>query len=311
MPSQNREVKSTVFADLFGNDELVGKRNFLSLYNAIHGSCLKLEDTVIEIKTIDQSVYHSFHNDISMLINGKLIVFVEHQSTLNDNMPLRFLEYFVHILYGMFPARSRYRKKHLKIPTPEFYVFYNGPYNAPLKKELRLSDAFTTPQKKTWCELIVQFRNIRKPRAKKLSEIQNCDTLREYCRFMDIIFKHQSKLGANATKAQRQESYNAAIKEAVRKKILPDYLPRKITEVINMFLDEYDYDTDIEVQREEAKEEKAEEAARNLLAEGDSPEKVARCIGLPLEEVLEIVESLSSDKTKKSRRSSPFLCSYK
>ena len=56
MPSQNREVKSTVFADLFGNDELVGKRNFLSLYNAIHGTCLKLEDTVIERKLVKSCV---------------------------------------------------------------------------------------------------------------------------------------------------------------------------------------------------------------------------------------------------------------
>ncbi len=40
-------------------------------------------------------------------------------------------------------------------------------------------------------------------------------------------------------------------------------------------------------------QEKAEEDAIALLKEGDSPEKVSRCIGLPLEKVLELKESIS------------------
>ena len=39
--------------------------------------------------------------------------------------------------------------------------------------------------------------------------------------------------------------------------------------------------------------EKALEDAENFLREGDSPEKVARCIGLPLERVKQIAQSLS------------------
>ncbi|RYS75005.1 hypothetical protein EAI93_14390, partial [[Ruminococcus] torques] len=46
-----------------------------------------------------------------------------------------------------------------------------------------------------------------------------------------------------------------AIKECIEKGILADYLMRKGSEVVNMLLDEYDYETDIEVQREEAREE--------------------------------------------------------
>ena len=41
----------------------------------------------------------------------------------------------------------------------------------------------------------------------------------------------------------------------------------------------------------EGAQEKAIEDAENLLKEGDSPEKVARCIGLPLEQVLELKKS--------------------
>lgn len=43
----------------------------------------------------------------------------------------------------------------------------------------------------------------------------------------------------------------------------------------------------------EGAQEKAIEDAENLLKEGDSPEKVARCIGLPLEQVLELKKSIT------------------
>lgn len=39
-------------------------------------------------------------------------------------------------------------------------------------------------------------------------------------------------------------------------------------------------------------EQKSIEDAKNCLAEGDSPEKVARCIGLPLEKVLELQKQI-------------------
>ena len=47
--------------------------------------------------------------------------------------------------------------------------------------------------------------------------------------------------------------------------------------------------------RVDGKLEKALEAAENLLREGDSPEKVARCTGLPLEKVLVISEKLRTE----------------
>ena len=43
----------------------------------------------------------------------------------------------------------------------------------------------------------------------------------------------------------------------------------------------------------DGKNAKAIEVAESLLREGDSPEKIARCIGLPLEKVLELQKSIS------------------
>lgn len=42
----------------------------------------------------------------------------------------------------------------------------------------------------------------------------------------------------------------------------------------------------------EGRNEKAEEDAIALLAEGDSPEKISRCLKMPLEKVLELKENI-------------------
>ena len=50
--------------------------------------------------------------------------------------------------------------------------------------------------------------------------------------------------------------------------------------------------------REDGKQEAKLENARNLLTEGDSPEKVARCTGLPLEQVQQQAEELKNEALK-------------
>ena len=294
--TENREIKSSVFTDLFGDDELVGKKNFLALYNALHGTSLKFEETKIERKLVPQSLIKSFSTDVTMEINGRLIVFVEHQSTINQNMPLRFLEYFVHILYGIVPAKARYRKSLYKIPTPEFYVLYNGVEPMPEEAELKLSDAFLEKLEELQCELNVKVINIGGKMGLKLPIVRNCGILEEYCRFMDIVFTREASLRPDSTKEEAIAVLEEVIRECIKEGILTDYLTRKGSEVINMFLDEYDYDTDIAVQREEAMEEgaqkKAIEAAIELLKEGISAETISKCVKLPVEKVLQLQEEI-------------------
>ncbi|MCR5045004.1 MAG: hypothetical protein K6A42_00315 [Treponema sp.] len=288
----NQKIKSGVFADLFCDDEKDGKKNFLSLYNAIHGTNLTLENTKLERKQIPQAIYKTFDTDISVLVNGRLFVLIEHQSTPNENIPLRCLEYYVHLLYGIVPARFRYREPLYKIPAPEFYVFYNGRREQKQKPErertMRLSDAFIEPQDEPTCEVEVKFANIGGEEGKNLPVVQNCAIMKEYCEFMEIVAHRRSELGTYPPDEALIECYDKAISEAISKGILVDYLSRKATEVRNMFVGEYDYDTDIKVHEEVAREQKALEDARNFLNEGIAPEVISRCVGLPLEQVLEL-----------------------
>jgi hypothetical protein len=45
-------------------------------------------------------------NDISFLLDGKLVVLIEHQSSLNRNMPLRLLLYIGRV-YEKIPEKRR------------------------------------------------------------------------------------------------------------------------------------------------------------------------------------------------------------
>lgn len=282
----NQKIKSGVFADLFCDDEKDGKKNFLSLYNAIHGTNLTLECAKLERKRIPQALYKTFDTDISVLVNGRLFVLIEHQSTPNENIPLRCLEYYVHLLYGIVPAEFRYREPMYKIPAPEFYVFYNGNRKQKEERErtMRLSDAFIEPQDEPACEVKVKFANIGGTDGKNLPIVQNCAIMRQYCEFMEIIARRRSALGTYPPDEELIECYEKAISEAISKGILADYLSRKATEVRNMFVGEYDYDMDIKVHEEVAREQKAVEDAKKLLADGKyTAEEISGLLGIPME----------------------------
>ena len=118
MAFKNRKYKDSVFTDLFGSDR-DAKKNFLELYNALSGNSYKLDSVSLERKIIDQTLYKTFNNDVSWEIDGKLIVLVEHQSTINENMPFRCLEYVTRIYEGIVPAhKSQHTRPPCPSPTP-------------------------------------------------------------------------------------------------------------------------------------------------------------------------------------------------
>ena len=240
---ENREIKNSVFVDLFYEDESA-EANEIALFNAIHDKPLP-EGTKIRRFRVDNTIYMNFQNDISFDAGGKVIVFGEHQSTINENMPLRSLLYIGRAYERLVPPRSRYKKKIVFLPTPEFYTFYNGKEKWEKEKELRLSDAYIVKDGEPSLELKVKVINIRQEEHHEI--LEKCQVLKEYSQFMEIVQNYQI--------SGEEEPYKKAIKECIEKGILADYLMRKGSEVVNMLLDEYDYETDIEVQREEAREE--------------------------------------------------------
>ncbi len=241
---ENREIKNSVFVDLFYEDESA-EANEIALFNAIHDEPLP-EGTKIRRFRVDNTIYMNFQNDISFDAGGKVIVFGEHQSTVNENMPLRSLLYIGRAYERLVPPRSRYKKKIVFLPTQEFYTFYNGKEKWEKEKELRPSDAYIVKDGEPSLELKVKVINIRPEEHHEI--LEKCQVLKEYSQFMEVVQNYQI--------SGEEEPYKKSDKkECIEKGILADYLMRKGSEVVNMLLDEYDYETDIEVQREEAREE--------------------------------------------------------
>ncbi len=282
----NRKYKDSVFTDLFGSDR-DGKKNFLELYNALSGNDYKLNEVELDRKIIEQSLYKTFNNDVSWEINGKLIVLVEHQSTVNENMPFRCLEYITRIYEGIIPVKTRYAEKVFKIPNPDFYVVYVGKKPQPAEQELRLSDAFFTKDNSK-LELVVKVKNCTDPNL--LPIVKKCDILNQYCKFIEIVEQNYNKLFP-------KKSFKRAIEIAMEQGILTDYLDRKSREVINMLCAKYSYKDDIAVKKQEAFEDgqmqKALEAAKNFLRMKIlSPEQIAQGTGLTLEQVQDLEKEL-------------------
>ena len=237
MEKENREHKDSLFVDLFYQDE-TAKKNLLSLYNALHDTNYK-DETIIRKVKIDDVLYKNFKNDISCEVNGLVLVFGEHQSTINRNMPLRCLMYVGRAYEQLVDSKARYRTTLVKIPTPEFYVFYNGEKEQPLEQVLSLSDAFMNPARENSVELKVKVININSDKAHGI--LDKCGILREYSQFISMVRKY----------SEEESAIKKAIKECIEKGILADYLKRKGSEVENMLIAEYSYEEDMQVKLQE------------------------------------------------------------
>ena len=307
----NRNYKDSVFVDLFAHD-INAKENFISLYNALHGTNLDAKTTDVQPVMLEKVLYMKYYNDIAMLIDGKIVILIEHQSTINQNMPFRFLEYIARIYEKITTKDEKFGRKLVKLPVPEFYVFYNGKNDYPTESIMKLSDAFIQFDGKLKnqlenanypLEISVKVININVDKENPI--LKHCETLKQYSEFIEQVrFNIENAI---------PEPFTNAIKEAIKKGFLSDYLNRKSTEVQNMLLAEYDYDTDIAVQRKEAFDDGVSigrnegiaigeergisiglsqgaqraklETAKTLLAFGDSIEKVSKVTGLSPEEI--------------------------
>ena len=240
MKKHNRRYKDSVFVDFFSEDR-TAKTNFLALYNALHGTDYQSTAILKNIR-LKQVLYMSFANDVSYLVDNKIIVLAEHQSTINPNMPIRCLEYIARLYEQFYKSKEKYSRKQVAIPTPEFYVFYNGkePYRG--DSLLKLSDSFTQTHDEYALELSVKVVNINYDKTNEILKL--CKPLKQYSLFVDAVRRNIA--------VDKEHGFEKAIKECIQNDILREYLQRKSKEVLNMLIGEYDYDTDIAVQREES-----------------------------------------------------------
>ena len=156
------------YRDSFFRFYFSDKTRLLSLCNALTGEN-STDPNDIEIKTLDETFFSKRKNDISCMFRGRLLILIEQQSTLNRNMPLRFLLYVVKLLNQIYEkefAQDLHGTKEIKLPQFEFYVLYNGQRSAAEFEEMKLSNA--TENNSDNLELKVKFYNINTPNNSEL-----------------------------------------------------------------------------------------------------------------------------------------------
>jgi len=266
----NRNFKNGVFTTLFDSPDLLRE-----LYCALKGVSLP-PDVPVTINTLENVLFLDFNNDISFEINGKLVVLIEHQSTINPNMALRLLLYVARVLEKKVKGRTLYSNKVISIPWPEFYVLYNGKEEFPDEHVYRLSELFEESESlglpenaSPLLELEVKVLNINEGR--NVAIVNRCRKLAEYSAFMARIYDYWKETG------DFEEAIKKAIKYCEKHDILKGYLQIHGSEVLNMILTEWNTEDAIAFAREEGREdglEKGREEIFKLLELGLSLEEI-------------------------------------
>ena len=218
--------KDNTFCTLFNDKERI-----IELYNALSGSNYGM-DTPVEIVTLENTFFGDRANDLSFIIDHKWIILTEQQSTLCPNLPLRSLVYIAREYEKLVFSRDIYSKKLVKIPRPEFYVFYNGAEDAPVEQEMRLSDAFMTDE--TECgtislEVVVKFINVNYEKGAEL--LTKCKTMQGYS---VLIYKIREKHRSHGDLAAAIEE---SIMECESEGILADFLKEHGGEVMSFLFE--------------------------------------------------------------------------
>jgi hypothetical protein len=277
----NIKYKDSVFSFIFGDPDTLRE-----LYCALENVTLPA-DIPVTINTLQEALFMERVNDISFEIGGKLVVLIEHQSTINPNMALRLLMYIARVYEKIIGDRNIYASKAVPIPRPEFFVLYNGTAPYPDEKTLKLSDAFESAaslglikENPLALELEVKVININEGRNEGIAK--RCKTLAEYRAFVGKVREYEKESG------DREEAMKKAVRYCRDHDILKEFLEKNGSEVMNMLITEWKMEDALAVRYEEGREEGLEKGLEAGLEKGreEGREEIARnalAKGIPVE----------------------------
>jgi hypothetical protein len=229
--SANEKHKNSVFSLLFSDKDILRE-----LYSAIEGIELPL-NTSININTLSNALFMGQINDVSFTVGGRLIVLIEHQSTINQNMPLRLLMYVARVYEKIIDRMKLYQTSQERIPEPIFIVLYNGKDPYPEHAILKLSDAFrdtaglrTENPGGSSLELIVHVYNINQ--GYNVAILEKCKTLDGYSVFVSKVWECRETMGL-------EDAMKTAIRYCIDNGILRPFLETNSSEVMNMLITEW------------------------------------------------------------------------
>ena len=296
------KYKDSMFRDYFNN-----KVRLLSLCNALLGTNFTNPDE-LEINTLDGVFFSQIKNDLSCLIQNRLIIIIEHQSTINENMPLRMLFYITELLRRRFKGKHRqlYNEQRISLPKPEFFVIYNGKAPEEDYREMKLSSAFDDDD--SMLELKVKIYNVNEGKSEEL--LKRCKYLNNYCVFINRVRNNL------ATGKSIREAIVEAVRYCKSQNMMKEYLESKEWELADMIDFEFDINEAKEVWKEEAEAKgRAEGIAQGMekgmaqgmekgIAQGETRERInnlrniMQALNFTAQQAMDVLKIPKEERTK-------------
>ena len=202
----------------------------------------------------------------------------EQQSTVNPNMPLRGLFYFAKLYQREIEKRDSdiYGSTLVKIPAPQFIVFYNGNAEQDDIVKYRLSDSFEIADGSGEFEWTATVININKNHNESLQK--KCESLYHYCAFVNRVKENLKK------KIPANEAIDEAVDFAISGNFPDGFFREQRGYILGDLLTEFDQEAYDRHRRREGAKENAIETAKRMLKEGFSLEQISRLVQLPVED---------------------------
>lgn len=280
----NKQFRNSVFCSYF-NEPI----RLLSLCNAVLGTEYR-DVTKLCINTLEGIFFDNQKNDISCTLEDNFLVLIEHQTSVNNNMPFRCLSYVAELLNNLVIDKDRlYHKALIRFPRPKFFVLYDGDVKEPLQREMRLSEAFGGDDKSL--ELVVTALNINFGLNQPL--LAKCQYLRDYSTLVGKV-KEGIRVGLT-----RKEAISRAVKFCLDKGIMGKYLVKNSKEVFNMLALEWNMDDALQARYEEGRDDGIESIALKMIRLGKSFADISEITDLPPERITELAHEQNKKENVK------------
>lgn len=262
-----RTAKNSVFLDLFQN-----KSYLLKLYKTLHPEdTAATEDSLTDV-TIENVLTDNLYNDLGFIVDNKLMILVEAQSTWTMNILVRVLLYLAQSYHEYLQRTSQnyYKSKKVKIPKPELYVIFTG--DRERKPEIiSLSREFFGG-----ADTDIEVK------AKVIYESDTDDIINQYIIFCKVFNEQTKQYGMT----------KAAVMETIRickdRNVLVEYLLEREKEVVTIMMSLFDEE---QIMKSFIKSERHD-------ADRKTAERMIKKGKLSLEEIADYVPTLSLEELK-------------
>ena len=222
--------------------------------------------------TIKNVLTDNFYNDLGFIVDNKLMILIEAQSTWTINILVRALLYLAQSYHEYFQRTSQnyYKSKKVKMPKPELYVVFTGNKGKKPDK-ISLSKEFFEG-----ADIDIEVK------AKVIYESDQDNIINQYIIFCKVFNEQTGQHGMT------QKSVLETIRICKDRNVLKEYLLEREKEVVTIMMSLFNEEEILKSFIESEIHDEARETAERMIKDGE----------LSLEKIARYIPSLSMDELK-------------